>query len=135
MPGIIEPGHFRFTAYGETVVRLEERLGYAHKGVEALDGRARRSTARPAWRRASRATARSPMRSPSPAPSKRRLASKLPPRAVWLRALMAELERLANHLGDIGAICNDAAFALMLAHCSVLRERVLRAACILSAIG
>ena len=50
-----------------------------------------------------------------------------PPRAVWVRALMAELERLANHLGDIGAICNDAAFALMLAHCSVLRERVLRA--------
>jgi Ni,Fe-hydrogenase III large subunit len=41
---------------------------------------------------------------------------------------MAELERLANHFGDIGAICNDAAFALMLAHCGVLRERVLRAA-------
>ena len=41
---------------------------------------------------------------------------------------MAELERLANHFGDIGAICNDAAFALMHAHCGVLRERVLRAA-------
>ncbi len=41
---------------------------------------------------------------------------------------MAELERLANHLGDIGAICNDAAFAIMLAHCSVLREQVLRTA-------
>jgi Ni,Fe-hydrogenase III large subunit len=40
---------------------------------------------------------------------------------------MAELERLANHLGDIGAICNDAAFAIMLAHCGVLREQVLRA--------
>ena len=51
-----------------------------------------------------------------------------PPRAVWLRALMAELERIANHLGDIGAICNDAAFALMHAHCGVLRELVLRAA-------
>jgi Ni,Fe-hydrogenase III large subunit len=51
-----------------------------------------------------------------------------PPRAVWLRALMAELERLANHLGDIGAICNDAAFALMHAHCGVLRELTLRAA-------
>ena len=36
MPGIIEPGHFRFTANGETVVRLEERLGYAHKGIEGL---------------------------------------------------------------------------------------------------
>lgn len=52
----------------------------------------------------------------------------VPPRAVWLRAIMAELERLANHLGDIGAICNDAAFALMLAHCGALRERVLRTA-------
>ena len=41
---------------------------------------------------------------------------------------MAELERLANHFGDIGAICNDAAFALMHAHCGVLRERTLRAA-------
>ena len=41
---------------------------------------------------------------------------------------MAELERIANHLGDIGAICNDAAFALMHAHCGVLRERVLRTA-------
>ena len=66
--------------------------------------------------------------SPSRARSKRRSASTPPPRAVWLRALMAELERLANHLGDIGAICNDAAFALMHAHCGVLRERVLRAA-------
>ena len=52
----------------------------------------------------------------------------VPDRAVWLRALLAELERLANHLGDIGAICNDASFTLMHAHCSVLRESVLRAA-------
>src|SRR5512140_1955073 len=51
----------------------------------------------------------------------------VPPRAIYLRALMAELERLANHLGDVGAICNDASFAFMLAHCGVLRERVLRA--------
>jgi Ni,Fe-hydrogenase III large subunit len=54
--------------------------------------------------------------------------TEVPPRALWLRALMAELERIANHLGDIGAICNDAAFALMHAHCGVLRELVLRAA-------
>src|SRR4029077_13269157 len=52
----------------------------------------------------------------------------VPERAVFLRALLAELERLANHLGDIGAICNDASFTLMHAHCSVLRESVLRAA-------
>jgi len=45
-----------------------------------------------------------------------------------LRALMAELERLANHFGDIGAICNDASFAIMHAQCGILRERTLRAA-------
>jgi Ni,Fe-hydrogenase III large subunit len=51
-----------------------------------------------------------------------------PTRAAWLRALMAELERLANHFGDIGAICNDASFTLMHAHCAILREQTLRAA-------
>ena len=125
--GIIEPGHFRFTAQGETVVRLEERLGYVHKGIEslmagatperaaALAGRTSGdSTVAYGWAFAQAAEAA--------------LATPAPPRAVWLRALMAELERLANHLGDIGAICNDAAFAMMLAHCGVLRERVLRAA-------
>jgi Ni,Fe-hydrogenase III large subunit len=58
------------------------------------------------------------------------LGTSVPPRALWLRALMAELERLANHIGDIGAVCNDAAFALMHAHCGALRERVLRASAI-----
>jgi Ni,Fe-hydrogenase III large subunit len=53
---------------------------------------------------------------------------KAPPRAAYLRALMAELERMANHLGDIGAICNDASFSIMHAHCAILRERTLRAA-------
>jgi len=51
-----------------------------------------------------------------------------PPRAVWLRAVMAELERLANHFGDIGAVCNDAAFAILHAQFGWLRERVLRTA-------
>jgi Ni,Fe-hydrogenase III large subunit len=52
----------------------------------------------------------------------------VPARALYLRALMAELERLANHFGDIGAICNDASFSIMHAHCGILRERTLRAA-------
>src|SRR5262249_8147324 len=56
------------------------------------------------------------------------LGIEVPARAVWLRALMAELERLANPFGAIGAICNDAAITRMHAHCGVLRERVLRAA-------
>jgi Ni,Fe-hydrogenase III large subunit len=50
-----------------------------------------------------------------------------PPRAHWLRALLAELERVANHIGDIGFVCNDAAYALIHAHCGILREEVLQA--------
>ena len=68
------------------------------------------------------------MRLPSRRPPRPRCKIKPPPRAVYLRALMAELERLANHFGDIGAICNDASFALMHAQTGILRERVLRAA-------
>jgi Ni,Fe-hydrogenase III large subunit len=52
----------------------------------------------------------------------------VPRRALYLRALMAELERLANHFGDIGAICNDASFTIMHAQCGILRERTLRTA-------
>ncbi len=123
--GIIEPGHFRFTVQGETVVRLEQRLGYTHKGTASLmagapvargaqlAGRSSGdSTVAYAWAFAQAVEAAT--------------ATQVPDRALWLRALMAELERLANHLGDVGAICNDAAFGMMLAQCSVLRERVLR---------
>ena len=127
--GIIEPGHFRFTANGETVVRLEERLGYVHKGIDAPDAAARRSSKaaqarRPRLRRQHGRLCASPSR----ARWRRRSGIEPPPRAVWLRALMAELERLANHLGDIGAICNDASFSLIHAHCGILREHVLRVA-------
>jgi Ni,Fe-hydrogenase III large subunit len=55
------------------------------------------------------------------------LALEAPPRAAYLRALMAELERIAHHLGDVGGICNDASFGLLQAHFAVLREDVLRA--------
>ena len=125
--GIIEPGHFRFTCDGETVVRLEERLGYVHKGIDLLmSGAPLARAARLAGRVSGDSTvayalafARAVEAAAGVAP---------PARAVWLRAVMAELERIANHIGDFGAICNDAAFGIMLAHCAVLRERVLRAA-------
>jgi Ni,Fe-hydrogenase III large subunit len=125
--GIIEPGHFRFTANGETVVRLEERLGYVHKGIEALMAGADLARGLQLAGRTSGDSSVAYAYAFSRA-AEAALGLEVPLRAVWLRALMAELERLANHLGDIGAICNDAAFALMLAHCGVLREQVLRAA-------
>lgn len=125
--GIIEPGHFRFTANGETVVRLEERLGYVHKGIEAMMAGADLDKAvRLAGRTSGDSTVAYAYAFSQAVEAALEL--EIPCRAIWLRALMAELERLANHLGDIGAICNDAAFSLMLAHCGVLRERVLRAA-------
>jgi Ni,Fe-hydrogenase III large subunit/Ni,Fe-hydrogenase III component G len=124
--GIIEPGHFRFTANGETIVRLEERLGYAHKGVEGLmAGAPVERAARLAARCSGDSTVACSLAFSRAVEAA--MVVEAPARAVWIRALMAELERLAHHLGDIGGICNDAAFALMLAHCSVLRERVLRA--------
>ncbi|MGY3573637.1 MULTISPECIES: hydrogenase large subunit [Bradyrhizobium] len=125
--GIIEPGHFRFTASGETVVRLEQRLGYTHKGVEGLmTGSTIEQAARLAGRVSGDSTVAYGLAFAQAVEAAQRIA--VPLRALLLRALMAELERLANHLGDIGAICNDASFALMQAHCAVLRESVLRAA-------
>jgi Ni,Fe-hydrogenase III large subunit len=124
--GIIEPGHFRFTAGGETIARLEARLGYAHKGIEKLmEGATLGAAAQLAGRVSGDSTVAYAIAFARAAEAA--LGVEVPARALWLRALMAELERLANHLGDIGAICNDAAFALIHAHCGVLREEVLRA--------
>jgi len=125
--GIIEPGHFRFTANGETVVRLEERLGYVHKGIEALAAGADIAhAAKLAGRTSGDSTVAYALAYARAVEAA--LSVAVPPRAVWLRALMAELERLANHFGDVGAVCNDAAFTLAHAHFGVLREIVLRAA-------
>jgi Ni,Fe-hydrogenase III large subunit len=125
--GIIESGHFRFSADGETVVRLEERLGYTHKGTELLmQGAAPGHAVRLAGRVSGDSTVAYALA--FCLATEAALGFAPPPRAVWLRAVMAELERIANHLGDVGAICNDAAFPIMLAHCSALRELVLRAA-------
>jgi len=125
--GIIEPGHFRFTANGEAVVRLEERLGYVHKGTESLmQGAEIELAARLAGRVSGDSTVAYALAFARAVEAA--LGIEPPPRAVWLRALMAELERLANHFGDIGAICNDASFSALHAYCGALREEVLRIA-------
>src|SRR6266481_1806516 len=125
--GIIEPGHFRFTANGETVVRLEQRLGYVHKGIEALMAGASLDTAaRLAGRTSGDSTVAYALAFAHAVEAA--IDVEVPPRALYLRALMAELERLANHFGDIGAICNDASFSLMHAQCGILREKTLRTA-------
>ncbi len=123
--GIIEPGHFRFTANGETVARLEERLGYTHKGVEALCAGA---SAERAGKIAARISGDSTVaysfafaRAVEAA-----LGWEPPPRAVLIRGIMAELERLSHHVSDAGAICNDASVAAIHARCALIREDILR---------
>lgn len=124
--GIIEPGHFRFTANGETVLRLEERLGYVHKGIESLMTDAPiEQAARIAARISGDSTVAYSFAFARAV--EEALGVDPPPRAKVLRGVMAELERIANHIGDIGAICNDAAFALIHAQCGIMRERVLQA--------
>jgi Ni,Fe-hydrogenase III large subunit len=124
--GIIEPGHFRFHCFGETVVRLETRFGYAHKGIDALMRGAPLDRAAQLVGRISGDSTVAYALAFSRAVEKAS-GIEAPPRAQWLRGLMAELERLANHLGDVGGICNDAAFPLLAAHGAMLREEVLRA--------
>ena len=119
--GIIEPGHFRFSVVGEKVLRLEQRLGYTHKGTEKLFAQRRMadgyrlagrisgdSTVAFAWAYCMAAEAAS--------------GCQVPPRAQWLRALLLERERIANHLGDLGALGNDVGLAVGLAQFSLLKE-------------
>jgi Ni,Fe-hydrogenase III large subunit/Ni,Fe-hydrogenase III component G len=124
--GIIEPGHFRFSIVGEKVLRLEERLGYVHKGIE------RRFTELPilsGHRLAARVSGDSAVAySWAYCQALEGMsATAVPPRAIGLRALALELERIANHVGDLGALGNDAGFAFGLSQFSRLKEHLLRA--------
>ena len=123
--GIIEPGHFRFSVEGETIVNLETRLGFVHKGTEKLFetlpfGRT--------WELAERVSGDTSVgHALAYCRALESLAgSEVPPRAAALRAVVLELERLYNHVGDVGMIVNDTGFAFGHAHCFRLREELLR---------
>ena len=123
--GIIEPGHFRFQAMGETVLNLEERLGYVHKGIEYLArGRDAAGLARIAGRVSGDCTVGHAWAACMAL--ERAAGVQIPERAAWLRAILLERERIANHLGDIGAICNDVAFSFAQMQLTRLRENCLR---------
>ncbi|AOV17300.1 hydrogenase [Acidihalobacter aeolianus] len=120
--GIIEPGHFRFHAAGEPVLKLEERLGYVHKGIERLAvGRDPAALARLAARVSGDSTVAHTWAACQAMEGVTGV--EVPPRALALRGLLAERERVANHLGDIGAICNDVGFAFAHVQTARLRER------------
>ena len=119
------PGISAFQWSAKKSCELEERLGYVHKGIER---RFTELTLLDGHRLAARVSGDSAvafswaycqaLEGMSGAP--------IPPRAAWLRALFLELERVANHLGDLGALGNDAGFAFGLAQFSRLKEQLLR---------
>jgi hypothetical protein len=119
--GIIEPGHFRFQAMGERILSLEEHLGYVHKGIEkCAEGRDIPGLVR----LAARVSGDSTVAHAWAACQACEYAAGLTvlPRALAIRAILAERERIANHLGDIGACCNDVGFAFAHVQFSRLRE-------------
>lgn len=124
--GTIEPGHFRLSVVGEKVLRLEERLGYTHKGVAKLFETLSQQNGH---RLAARVSGDSAVAFSWAycATLEAITETTCPTRAILLRALALEHERLANHLGDLGALGNDAGFAFGLTHFSRLKEDLLRA--------
>lgn len=124
--GIIEPGHFRFTTVGESVLALDVRLGWAYRGLETLARGAPLGRALEIAERACGACAFSHALAFSQAVEE--VAGLLaPPRARALRVLAAELERLAGHLADVAGILNDVAYAVGFAEAMRLRETVQQA--------
>jgi Ni,Fe-hydrogenase III large subunit len=123
--GIIEPGHFRFQAVGETILLLEERLGYVHKGIEKIAvGRDAPGLARLAARVSGDTTV---SHSWAACMAMERAAGlEVPERGAFLRAIFAERERIANHLWDMAAILNDIAFTFGYYQFGRLREDFLR---------
>jgi len=123
--GVIEPGHFRFSIVGEKVLRLEERLGYKHKAIEK---RFEQLTVEEGARLAGRVSGDSTVAFAwAYAMAAEGAANLTPPhRALVLRALALELERIANHLGDIGYLANDVAFSFGFFQFWRLKENLLR---------
>jgi len=132
--GVIEPGHFRFQCHGENVMHLEISLGYQHRGVERalveLRSGDRTSTGRDAGVPGPRAIHYAETLAGDTtighataycAAVEALSGTRVPPRALALRAVALELERLANHVGDLGALANDVAFLPTAAYCGRLR--------------
>ena len=124
--GVIEPGHFRFSVVGETIIDMKSRLYFTHKGTEKLfEGRAPAAGVELAERISGDTTvghslafcqaleAAAGVRVPGA-------------RARTLRVILLEMERLYNHVADFGVIANDTGYAVAHSHCFRIRERLLR---------
>ncbi len=125
--GITAASHLRLTNRGETIVRLEARLGYTHKGTLTLmRGKSPRAAARFAARLSADATVAHGIA--FACATEAALQCEIPPRAVAWRAVMAELERIAVHLGDLGATADAVGVPVLSARCASLAEAIHHAA-------
>ncbi|OIN78360.1 NADH-quinone oxidoreductase subunit C [Mycobacterium malmoense] len=123
--GVIEPGHFRFSVAGETILRLKARLWFVHRGLEKVfqgrpaDGAVELAECVSGDTSVAHALAHSLAVEDA-------LGVEVPDEAHRLRALLVELERLYNHVADLGALANDVGFGLASAHAQRVREQLLR---------
>lgn len=123
--GIIESGHFHFQVIGEQVLRLEERFAYAHKGIgKQFQGRNFFEGAKLAGRISGDSTVAYAFAYSMAIENL--LSLIVPARAVWLRAILLERERIINHLGDLGALGNDTGLSFGLSQFSRLKEDAVR---------
>ncbi len=123
--GLIEPGHFRFSVVGETILKMKARLWFLHRGLERLFQGQDPAAAVPLAERISGDSAVAHSLAYCLAVEEA-CQIPVPGDAARLRALLLELERLYNHVADIGALCNDVGFGLAQARALTLRERLLR---------
>lgn len=123
--GIIEPGHFRFSVLGETIVNLETRLFYTHRGVEKL---AEDLSLEHVLLLSERISGDEAVANSSAfCKAVERVARVTPPRrALQIRAVCAELERVYNHLGTLAGLSTDVGFAYGAARLNILKERMMR---------
>jgi Ni,Fe-hydrogenase III large subunit len=123
--GVIEPGHFRFWVVGETIVKMKARLWFVHKGIEKLfEGQDLQSAVALAERVSGDSAVGHCLAYCLAVEDACHI--EVPAETQALRAVLLELERLYNHVADVGALCNDAGFGLANAHALTLRERLLR---------
>lgn len=123
--GTIEPGHFRFSVIGDRILKLEQRLGYTHQGVEKrFEGLDLATGAKLAGRVSG--DSHSAFAWAYCMAVEQATHGRVPERALWLRALFLEIERVANHLGDLGYLGNDAALSFGFMQFWRLRETWLR---------
>jgi len=123
--GLIEPGHFRFSVVGETILNLKARLWFVHKGLEKLfDGRRPEDAVELAERISGDTSVGHTVAFCLAVEDA--LGIPVSGRAQRTRAVLLELERLHNHVADLGALCNDAGHGILNAHAQHIRERLLR---------